>query len=40
MLRGSHRKALSGFDVLMLGLGVVIGSGWAQLTGTAALYAG
>ncbi|KAL4429605.1 hypothetical protein ABPG77_008654 [Micractinium sp. CCAP 211/92] len=36
LLRGSLRKAFNGFDLLMLGLGIVIGSGWAQLTGTAA----
>lgn len=40
MLRGSLRKAFGGFDILMLGCGIVIGSGWAQLMGTTALYAG
>ena len=36
LLRGSLRKAFGGFDLLFLGLGIVIGSGWAQLTGMAA----
>ena len=41
LLRGSLRKAFGGFDLLCLGLGIVIGSGWAQLTGNAAQqYAG
>jgi hypothetical protein len=41
LLRGSLRKAFGAFDLLCLGLGVVIGTGWAQLTGTAAQqYAG
>ncbi|KAL4419847.1 hypothetical protein ABPG75_006945 [Micractinium tetrahymenae] len=40
MLRGGLRKAFGGLDVLMLGCGIVIGSGWAQLMGTSALYAG
>ncbi|EFN53780.1 hypothetical protein CHLNCDRAFT_58448 [Chlorella variabilis] len=40
MLRGSLRKAFGGFDVLCLGLGILIGSGWAQFTGTAGVYAG
>lgn len=41
LLRGSLRKAFAGFDLWMLGLGLVIGSGWAQLTGSAGQqYAG
>ncbi|KAI3435769.1 hypothetical protein D9Q98_001827 [Chlorella vulgaris] len=41
VLRGSLRKAFGGLDLLLLGLGIVIGSGWAQLTGSAAQqYAG
>jgi hypothetical protein len=40
MLRGSLRKTFGGFDVLCLGLGILIGSGWAQFTGTAGVYAG
>lgn len=41
LLRGSLRKAFSGFGLLMLGLGIVIGSGWAQLSGMAGQqYAG
>lgn len=41
LLRGSLRKAFSGFDLLLLGLGIVIGSGWAQLSGvTAQQFAG
>ena len=41
LLRGSLRKAFSGFGLLFLGLGIVIGSGWAQLSGsTAQQYAG
>jgi hypothetical protein len=41
MLRGSLRKVLHGFDLLMIGLGVVIGSGAFSLTGEGqALYAG
>ncbi len=40
MLRGSLRQAFGGFDILMLGCGIVIGSGWSQLMGMAALYAG
>ena len=41
VMRGSLRKAFSGFGLLMLGLGIVIGSGWAQLSGMAGQqYAG
>ena len=41
LLRGSLRKAFGMFDLLCLGLGIVIGSGWGQLSGAAAeLYAG
>jgi hypothetical protein len=41
MLRGSLRKVLHGFDLLMIGLGVVIGSGAFSLTGQGqAVYAG
>ena len=41
LLRGSMRKAFGGFDLLMLGLGITIASGFAQLTGYAAQqYAG
>ena len=41
LVRGSMRKAIGGWDLLFLGLGIVIGSGWAQLTGMAAQhYAG
>lgn len=41
LLRGSLRKAFGGLDLWLLGLGIVIASGWAQLTGTAAQeYAG
>lgn len=40
MMRGTLRKAFGAFDVVCLGLGVVIASGWAQLLGNAALYAG
>ena len=36
LLRGSMRKAFSGFDLLMLGLGITIASGWSQLSGYAA----
>eukprot|EP00887_Chlorella_sp_A99_P006247 scaffold3.g6247.t1 len=32
VLRGSLRKAFGRWDLLFLGLGIVIGSGWAQLT--------
>ena len=41
LLRGSLRKAFGGFDLWMLGLGLVVASGWASLTGQAGqLYAG
>ena len=41
MLRGSLRKAFGRVGLLMLGVGLVIGSGWAQLTAVAANnYAG
>ena len=41
MLRGALRKAFSGFDLLMLGLGIVMGTGAFTLTGQAqAQYAG
>ena len=41
LLRGSLRKAFGMFDLLCLGLGIVIGSGWTQLTGsTAQQYSG
>jgi APA family basic amino acid/polyamine antiporter len=41
LLRGSLRKAFGGLDLWLLGLGIVIASGWAQLTGSAAQqYAG
>jgi len=41
LLRGSLRKAFGGFDLLCLGLGIVISSGWGQLSGEAAChYAG
>jgi hypothetical protein len=41
LLRGSLCKAFGGFGLLMLGLGIVIGSGWAQLSGMAGQqYAG
>ena len=41
MLRGSLRKAFGRWGLLLLGLGIVIGSGWAQLTASAAsMYAG
>ena len=40
LLRGSLRKAFGAFDLLSLGLGIVIASGWTQLSGTAARYAG
>jgi len=41
MLRGSLRKKLNGFDLLMIGLGVVIGTGAFSLTGQGqAVYAG
>jgi APA family basic amino acid/polyamine antiporter len=36
LLRGSMRKAFGGFDLLMLGLGITVASGYAQLTGYAA----
>ena len=36
LLRGSLRKAFNGFDLLMLGLGIVIGTGWGLLSGIAA----
>jgi len=35
------RKSLGTFNLLCLGLGIVMGSGWSQLTGAAAQqYAG
>ena len=37
LLRGNLQKAFGGYDLLLLGLGIVIGSGWAQLTGYAAV---
>ncbi len=41
LLRGSMRKAFGGFDLWMLGLGLVVATGWATLTGSAAQqYAG
>lgn len=41
MLRGNLRKAFNSFDLLMIGLGIVIGSGAFKLTGQAqATYAG
>ena len=41
MLRGNLRKAFHGFDLLMIGLGIVIGTGAFSLTGEAqAKYAG
>ncbi|KAL4458381.1 hypothetical protein ABPG75_013246 [Micractinium tetrahymenae] len=36
LLRGSLRKAFSGFDLFCLGLGIVIGTGWGLLSGLAA----
>lgn len=36
MLRGNLRKTFTKFDLLMLGLGIVIGSGVFSLTGKAA----
>lgn len=36
LLRGSLRKAFNGFDLLCLGLGIVIGTGWGLLSGIAA----
>jgi hypothetical protein len=41
LLRGSLRKAFGGIDLWLLGLGIVVGGGWAQLTGVVAQqYAG
>ncbi|KAI7840220.1 hypothetical protein COHA_006002 [Chlorella ohadii] len=41
LLRGSMRKAFGRFDLLMLGLGITVASGYAQLSGYAAQqYAG
>lgn len=41
MLRGALRRSFSGFDLLMLGLGIVIGTGAFTLTGQAqAQFAG
>lgn len=41
LLRGSLRKAFNSFDLLCLGLGIVIGTGWGLLSGVAAeTYAG
>jgi APA family basic amino acid/polyamine antiporter len=37
MLRGSLRRAFSRFDLLMMGLGIVIGTGFFSLTGPAAI---
>ena len=34
VLRGSLRKAFSGLDMLLLGLGVIIGTGIYTVTGT------
>ena len=41
LLRGSMRKAFGGMDLWMLGLGLVVATGWATLSGSAAQqYAG
>lgn len=41
LLRGSLRKAFGAIDLWLLGLGIVVGGGWAQLTGVVAQqYAG
>jgi APA family basic amino acid/polyamine antiporter len=38
LLRGSMRKAFGGFDLWMVGLGLVVATGWATLSGSAAQY--